>query len=109
MARLPKELVRDFVREGNFKSIKYIEEALKDIFKDTIQEALEAEIEEELGYSKYDLANKSTSNVIENVHRQFIKVTKSKGVFPTDISLLKQLYLVVIDLDKKWDRSFKIG
>jgi hypothetical protein len=24
MARLPKELVRDFVREGNFKSIKDI-------------------------------------------------------------------------------------
>jgi transposase-like protein len=50
-----------------------------------------------------------TTNVIENVHRQFRKVTKSKGVFPTDMSLLKQLYLVVIDLDKKWDRSFKRG
>ena len=48
-----------------------------------------------------------TTNVIENVHRQFRKVTKSKGVFPTDMSLLKQLYLVVIDLDKKWDRILK--
>ncbi len=47
MSGLPKELVRDFVREGNFKSIKDIENALKDIFKDTIQEALEAEIEVE--------------------------------------------------------------
>ncbi len=60
MSGLPKELVRDFLREGDFKSIKDIEKALKESF--TIQEALEAEIEEELGYSKYDLANKSTNN-----------------------------------------------
>lgn len=53
MSGLPKELVRDFVREGNFKSIKNIKNALKDIFKDTMQEALEVGIEEELGYSKY--------------------------------------------------------
>ena len=48
MAILPKELVRDLVIEGNFESIKDIEEALKDIFKDTIQKALQIEIEEEL-------------------------------------------------------------
>ncbi len=73
MARLPKELVRDFVREGNFKSIKDIEEALKDIFKDTIQEALEAEIEEEFGYSKYDLANKSTTNSRNGKYKKTVK------------------------------------
>ncbi len=50
-----------------------------------------------------------TTNVIENIHRQFRKVTKSKGVFPTGMSLLKQLYLVVVELDKKRDRSFKRG
>jgi transposase-like protein len=73
MARLPKELVRNFVKEGNFKSIKDIEEALKDIFKDTIQEALEAEIEEELGYSKYDLANKSTTNSRNGKYKKTVK------------------------------------
>ncbi len=61
MARLPKELVRDFVREGNFKSIKDIEEAL------------EAEIEEELGYSKYDLANKSTTNSRNGKYKKTVK------------------------------------
>jgi transposase-like protein len=73
MAVLPKELIRDFVKEGNFKSIKDIEKALKDIFKDTIQEALEAEIEEELGYSKYDLANKSTSNIRNGSYKKNVK------------------------------------
>ena len=73
MAILPKELIRDFVKEGSFKSIKDIEKALKDIFKDTIQEALEAEIEEELGYSKYDLANKSTSNIRNGSYKKNVK------------------------------------
>ncbi len=50
-----------------------------------------------------------TTNVIENVHRQFRKVTKSKGVFPTDMSLLKQISLVIVDLDKKWARGIKRG
>ena len=75
MSGLPKELVRDFVREGNFKSIKDIENALKDIFKDTIQEALEAEIEEELGYSKYDLANKSTNNSRNGKYKKTVKLS----------------------------------
>ncbi len=73
MAILPKELIRDFVKEGSFKSIKDIEKALKDIFKDTIQEALEPEIEEELGYSKYDLANKSTSNIRNGSYKKNVK------------------------------------
>jgi len=33
-----------------------------------------------------------TSNTIEGFNRQLRKVTKSKGVFPTDDSLLKMLY-----------------
>ena len=30
------------------------------------------------------------------------KVTKAKSVFPTDDSLLKMLYLAMIDITKKW-------
>jgi len=30
------------------------------------------------------------------------KVTKSKPVFPTDDTLLKMLYLAIIDIIKKW-------
>lgn len=43
-----------------------------------------------------------TTNAIENFHRQLRKVTKSKSVFPTDDSLLKMLYLAMIDITKKW-------
>ena len=44
-----------------------------------------------------------TTNIIESVHRQFRKLTKTKGAFPNDNSLLKLLYLGVINASKKMD------
>ena len=43
-----------------------------------------------------------TMNTIEGFNRQLRKVTKNKSVFPTDDSLLKMLYLAMIDITKKW-------
>lgn len=43
-----------------------------------------------------------TTNAIEGFNRQLRKVTKSKSVFPTDDSLFKILYLVTMDITKKW-------
>jgi Transposase and inactivated derivatives len=43
-----------------------------------------------------------TTNAIEGFNRQLRKVTKSKSVFLTDDSLLKMLYLAMIDITKKW-------
>ncbi len=42
------------------------------------------------------------TNTIEGFNRQLGKVTKSKSVFPKDDSLLKMLYLAMIDITKKW-------
>ena len=43
-----------------------------------------------------------TTNAIEGFIRQLRKVTKAKSVFPTDDSLLKMLYLAMVDITKKW-------
>lgn len=43
-----------------------------------------------------------TTNSIENLHRQFRKVTKSKNVFPSDKSLMKSLFLAQDNLTAKW-------
>ena len=43
-----------------------------------------------------------TTNTIEGFNRQLRKVTKSKSVFQTDDSLLKILYLAMMDITKKW-------
>lgn len=43
-----------------------------------------------------------TTNTIEAVHRQFRKLTKTKGAFPNQNSLLKLLYLGIQNAQKKW-------
>ena len=43
-----------------------------------------------------------TTNAIEGFNRQLSKVTKAKSVFSTDDSLLKMLYLAMVDITKKW-------
>lgn len=56
-------------------------------------------------YFKYPQAMRTliyTTNAIEGFNRQLRKVTKSKSVFPTDESLLKMLYLAMMDITKKW-------
>ena len=43
-----------------------------------------------------------TTNTIEGFHRQIRKVTKNKGVFPSDDALLKLVYLAYRNISKKW-------
>jgi len=62
MSTLTKEQVKNLVRGNNFQSVSDVSSYLKDIFKDMIQELLEAELEVKLGYSKDDVSNKTTDN-----------------------------------------------
>jgi transposase-like protein len=48
-----------------------------------------------------------TTNIIEGLHRQFRKVTKTKSVFPTDDSLRKMLYLAAQNITKKWTMRYR--
>ena len=43
-----------------------------------------------------------TTNIIESVHRQFRKLTKTKGAFSNENSLLKLLYMGIQNASKKW-------
>lgn len=43
-----------------------------------------------------------TTNAIESLNRSYRKYTKTKGVFPTDDSLMKCLYLATKNVEKKW-------
>lgn len=43
-----------------------------------------------------------TTNAIEAMHRQIRKVTKTKGAFTSDTSLMKLFFLVVKEVSKKW-------
>lgn len=43
-----------------------------------------------------------TTNAIEGFHRQVRKVTKNKAAFPTDMALLKLIYLAQRNISRKW-------
>ncbi|MGB2740592.1 MAG: IS256 family transposase [Cognaticolwellia sp.] len=43
-----------------------------------------------------------TTNAVEAVHRQFRKLTKTKGAFPNENSLLKLLYAGILNATEKW-------
>jgi transposase-like protein len=47
-----------------------------------------------------------TTNSIEAIHRQFRKLTKTKGGFPNENSLLKLLYVGIKNASKKWTMPF---
>ena len=52
-----KKLIKEFINQNNITTAKDIEEALKNMFKDTLQEMLEAEMTTQLGYDKYEYTN----------------------------------------------------
>jgi hypothetical protein len=49
-----------------------------------------------------------TTNTIEGSNRQLRKVTKNKGVFPTDDGLFNMLYLAMVDITKSGPEDVKI-
>ena len=48
-----------------------------------------------------------TTNTIESLNRQFRKYTITKSVFPTDMSLLKCLYLSTKNIQNKWTQPYR--
>ena len=163
--------IRELLQMTNIGSMDDIQNLFKETIAEFMENGLEAELDDKLGYSKYDYKNKDTdnsrnrysmadlkaiyaavdeasalaaldafaekwdkkypkiarswrdnwpnlstyfkypqevrrliytTNTIEGFNRQLRKVTKSKSVFPTDDSLLKMLYLAMMDITKKW-------
>ena len=62
------EILKKLIQEYDVKTTRDVQEMLKDLFAETIQEMLEAELDEHLGYDRYDIQNKNTTNS-RNGHR----------------------------------------
>ena len=56
------EILKKLIQEYDVKTTRDVQEMLKDLFASTIHEMLEAELEDHLGYDKYDNKNKNTKN-----------------------------------------------
>lgn len=57
-----KEQLRAFIKENKLITAQDAQNALKDLFAETLQEMLEAEMDTHLGYEKHDVQNKQTTN-----------------------------------------------
>ena len=62
MGLLTREQIRGLIKERNMKTTDDISAMLKDLFGDTLQEMLEAELDTTLGYDKNDTSKKNGSN-----------------------------------------------
>ena len=119
--------IRSSTRYVSYKDLKAFTAGLKPVYKAVSEEAALLaldELEAEWG-AKYPLAIKSwrvnwgelstmfkypdalrriiyTTNALENFNRQLRKATKTKSAFVSDDALLKQLYLVTMQVTKKW-------
>ena len=47
-----------------------------------------------------------TTNAIESLNRSYRKYTKTKGVFTSDNSLMKCLFLATKNVEKKWTTRY---
>ena len=48
-----------------------------------------------------------TTNPVESFNSAIRKVTKTKGAFPTEDSLIKLLYLAITNIEKKWSATIR--
>lgn len=54
--------IRELLKESNISSMEDIQDLFKETIAEFMENGLEAELEENLGYSRYDYKNKSTDN-----------------------------------------------
>lgn len=76
MAKAPAEMTREFVRSQNFTSTDEVMTAMKDMFKDILQEVMECELSDELGYEKSErMSNDECGNKSKNYRNGYSKKT----------------------------------
>lgn len=52
--KIPKEIIKEYVKSENFTNTTDIMESIKSMFADVLNEVLQCEMDEQLGYDKYE-------------------------------------------------------
>lgn len=73
MSKIAKEMIRELVKEEKFTSTSEVMDTLKEMFREVLQEALEVEMEDQLGYDKYNLSAKETKNTRNGYSKKTVK------------------------------------
>ena len=76
MELTPKELMKQYVDSQNFTSTTEIMQAMKDLFRDAIQQVMESELDVELGYEKSErMSDSENDNLSKNYRNGYSKKT----------------------------------
>ena len=78
-----RELVQGFLKDNPIKDPNDIQELMKEMMRQVLQGGLEAELDEELGYTRYDYRNKET----ENSRNGFSKKTMHTSIGDMEIDV----------------------
>ena len=124
--------IRNSLKYVSYRDYKPFMEDLKKVYQAVTKEVAETELDnlERKWDKKYPIVIKSwrnnwerlsqyfkypteirklvyTTNAVEAVHRQFRKLTKTKGAFTNENSLLKLLYLGIQNASRNWTTSVR--
>lgn len=76
MELTPKELMKQYVDSQNFTSTTQIMQAMKELFRDAIQQVMESELDVELGYEKSErMSDSENDNLSKNYRNGYSKKT----------------------------------
>lgn len=78
-----RELVQGFLKDHPIKDPNDVQEIMKEMMRQVLQGGLEAELDEELGYTRYDYRNKET----DNSRNGFSKKTMHTSIGDMDIDV----------------------
>ena len=103
-----RNIIQGLLQEYNIESATDIQEALKDLLRGTIKETMESEdhfwdaISPIFKFSKDVRMVIYTINAIESLNSTYRRLNSQRNVFPSDMVLLKALYLATFEATKKW-------
>jgi transposase-like protein len=78
MAAKEKNLMQQLIEERGVKDMSGVSMLVKELTAGLIQEVMDAELNEELGYSKYDFKNKQTTNSRNGRYKKTVNSSQGK-------------------------------
>ena len=88
MEKASKEMLREFVNSQNFTSTTDIMNSMKELFSDVLQQVMEAELEEKLGYEKSQRMSEDDENSpTKNYRNRYSKKTVKTQLGEIDVKI----------------------
>ena len=88
MEKASKEMLREFVNSQHFTSTTEIMNSMKELFSDVLQQVMEAELEEKLGYEKSErMTENEESGHVKNYRNGYSKKTVKTQLGEVDIKV----------------------